>query len=135
MFKFVANEKKYWNFIRKLRNDERVQDGFIDKLPHITQEQQIEYMKEYQNNFYICLGFGGHGIKPTPVGYIRHISGDIGLCTSPTYHGRGIGTFMIKELVKRHPECYAKIKLDNVASIRAFEKAGFRKKYYLMEKD
>ena len=68
-----------------------------------------------------------------PVGYIRHMDGDIGVCTSPEYWGQGIGTFMIKELMKLHPECYAKIKLDNEASIRAFEKAGFKKKYYILE--
>ena len=135
MLKFIKNEIKYFEFIRKLRNDSRVQDGFIDELPHITPEQQIKYMEIYKDNFYICLGFGGHGIKPIPVGYIRQIDGDIGLCTDPTYQGRGIATFMINELMKLHPECFAKIKLDNVASIRAFEKAGFRKKYYLMEKD
>tara|TARA_R100000742_G_C4257758_1_gene75611 strand:+ start:484 stop:894 length:411 start_codon:yes stop_codon:yes gene_type:complete len=133
MFHFVKNHPKYYEFIRKLRNDEKVQGGFIDQLPHITKEQQKEYMNKYKDNFYICLGFGGDGIKPKPVGYIRHIDGDIGVCTDPTYQGRGIATFMIKELIKRHPNCYAKIKLDNEASIKAFEKAGFKKEYYILK--
>jgi RimJ/RimL family protein N-acetyltransferase len=133
MFHFVKNKPKYFEFIRKLRNDERVQGGFIDEMPSITQEQQVKYMEKYKDNFYICLGFGGDGLKPIPVGYIRHIDGDIAVCTNPIYHGNGIGTFMIEQLIKRHPKCHAKIKLDNEASIKAFEKAGFKKKYYILE--
>ena len=128
MFKFVKNEKKYWNFIRELRNDSRVQNGFVDELPQITEEQQNEYMKKYNDIFYVCIE------GDLPVGYIRHLDGDIGVCTHPDYWGRGIGSFMIDELMKLHPNSYAKIKLDNEASIRAFEKVGFKKKYYILEK-
>ena len=42
---------------------------------------------------------------------------------------------MINELMKKHPEAIAKVKLDNEASIGLFEKAGFKKKYYLLEKE
>ena len=128
MFKFVKNEKKYWNFIRELRNDSRVQNGFIDKLPKITKEQQDRYMEWNNDNFYVCIE------GDLPVGYIRNLGGDIGVCTHPDHWGRGIGSFMIDELMKLHPNCYAKIKLDNEASIRAFEKVGFKKKYYILEK-
>ena len=128
MFKFVKNKKKYWNFIRELRNDSRVQNGFVDELPKVTEEQQSEYMKKYNDIFYVCVE------GDLPVGYIRHLDGDIGVCTHPDYWGRGIGSFMIDELMKLHPNCYAKIKLDNEASIRAFEKVGFKKKYYILER-
>ena len=39
---------------------------------------------------------------------------------------------MVKELIKRHPNSVAKIKLDNQASLRAFEKAGFKKWGYVL---
>ena len=84
MFKFVKNEKKYWNFIRELRNDSRVQDGFIDKLPKITKEQQDRYMEWNNDNFYVCIE------GDSPVGYIRNLGGDIGVCTHPDHWGRGI---------------------------------------------
>ena len=126
---FVDNEIKYFEFIRKLRNDERVQDGFIDNLPYITEAQQIKYMEIYKDNFYVCLE------NDIPVGYIRQIDGDIGVCTHPDHWGKGIGEFLINELMEIHPECFAKVKLNNEASVRAFEKAGFKKKYYLMERD
>ena len=57
MFKFVKNEKKYHEFIRNLRNDERVQKELFDNSSFVTEEQQKEYMKKYNDNFYICLRF------------------------------------------------------------------------------
>ena len=128
MLKFIKNEKKYWNFIRKLRNDSRIQSGFVKQFPNVTEKQQIKYMEKYNDIFYICID------GDFPVGYIRQLEGDIAVCTHPDYTGRGIGSFMINELMKLHPDCYAKIKLDNKASIRAFEKVGFKKKYYILEK-
>jgi RimJ/RimL family protein N-acetyltransferase len=129
MFKLVVNQKKYWNFIRELRNDSKVQSGFIDTLPEITEEQQHLYMKKYNDNYYICLE------DDIPIGYIRQIDGDIGVCTHPDHWGKGAGSYMIDELMKLHPECYAKVKLNNIGSVKAFEKVGFKKKYYLMERD
>ena len=38
--------KEYWEFIRVLRNDKRVQVGFI-KSDYITPEMQINYMKKH----------------------------------------------------------------------------------------
>ena len=128
MLEFVKNKEEYFEFIRNLRNNEKVQDGFIENS-HITEDQQINYMKKYKTNFYVCLDDG------KPIGYIRQIDGDIGVCTHPDHWGKGVGSFMINELMKLHPECFAKVKLDNIASVKAFEKVGFKKKYYLMERD
>ena len=40
---------------------------------------------------------------------------------------------MIKELTNVRPQVYAKIKMDNISSIKAFEKAGYTKKYFILE--
>ncbi len=129
--KFVGNQPKYWEFIRTLRNAPQVQEGFIEQQPDINPEQQKEYMSKYNCHYYLALVVD----TDVPVGYIRHIDGDIGVCVHPAMFSQGVGTFMIKELMKLHPECFAKIKADNKASIKAFEKAGFKKKYIIMEKD
>jgi hypothetical protein len=44
-----------------------------------------------------------------------------------------VGTFMIKELTKIKKNNFAKIKVENISSIKAFEKAGYEKKYFLFE--
>ena len=99
------NEKQYWEFIRILRSDERVQNGFIQNS-NISKTQQEVYMEKYNNNYYICL------CDDKPCGFIGEIDGDI---------------------TKLRPNIYAKIKLDNISSIKAFEKAGYEKKYFLLE--
>ena len=120
------NSKKYWEFIRILRSDKRVQSGFIKKST-ITIKEQETYMKKYNNHYYVCL------YNDIPCGFIGEINGDIRLCTDPQYQGKGIGSFMIREITKLRPNIFAKIKLDNKASLKAFEKAGYVKKYYLLE--
>jgi len=119
----IENEKKYWEFIRILRSDERVQDGFIQNS---TIEQEV-YMEKYNNNYYICL------CDDKPCGFIGEIDGDIRVCTDPEHQGKGVGSFMISEITKLRPNIYAKVKLDNISSVKAFEKAGYEKKYFLLE--
>ena len=41
----VKCTEQYWEFIRTLRNDKRVLDGFI-KSTYITKEMQLNYMKK-----------------------------------------------------------------------------------------
>jgi len=125
--KLKPNKKDYWEFIRLLRADERVQSGFIQNTSKISQEQQEKYMENYNDNYYICLS------DDNPCGFIGEIDGDIRVCTHPDYQGKGVGSFMIKELTTLRPNIYAKVKMDNISSIRAFEKAGYEKKYYILE--
>ena len=122
----TKNEKKYWDFIRALRSNKSVENGFIDKVQISKKEQEI-YMKKYNDNYYVCLN------EQIPCGYIGEINGDIRLCTSPEFQGLGVGTFMIKELTKIKKNIFAKIKVENISSIKAFEKAGYEKKYFLFE--
>ena len=120
------NNKNYWEFIRILRSDKRVQSGFIEHSKITTMDQDT-YMNRYNNNYYVCL------CDDIPCGFIGEIDGDIRLCTAPEYQGKGIGTFMIREITKIRPNIFAKIKVDNMSSLRVFEKAGYVKKYFLLE--
>ena len=122
----TKNKKKYWEFIRALRSNKSVENGFIDKVQISKKEQEI-YMNKYNDNYYVCLN------EQIPCGYIGEINGDIRLCTSPEFHGQGVGTFMIKEFTKIKKNIFAKIKVENISSIKAFEKAGYETKYFLLE--
>jgi len=126
--KLVKNEPQYWEFLRSLRNDERVKDGFIQQ-EHITSEQHMNYMMVHGDIFYVCL------VDDMPAGYIRVLGDDIGVCTHPDFQKRGVGKFMVNEIAQQYPDACARIKIKNEASIRLFESCGFKKKYFLLEKE
>jgi len=126
----VKNEPIYYEFIRELRNDERVQYGFIESAS-ITKEQQEAYMKKYADCFRICV------IKETnkPVGYVGVINNDIRIATHPDHQKQGVASFMVEEIMKIYPDAQAKIKIDNEYSLKLFKKSGFKVKYYILEKE
>ena len=127
--KLVSNEEKYYEFIRELRNNPKNQDGWIDQNPNITSEQQLSYMKKYNDNYYVGL------VDGVPAGYIGQIDGDIRIATHPNFRRKGLAVFMLKELIKLHPGGCAKIKIGNIASEKTFLKAGFVLKFGLYEYD
>ena len=70
-----------------------------------------------------------------PVGYVGIIDDDIRVATHPSYQGKGVGTYMINEIMNLNPTAIAKVKVDNEASLKLFETCGFKKKYYILEKE
>ena len=123
----VKCTEQYWEFIRTLRNDKRVLDGFI-KSTYITKEMQLNYMKKNNKYFHVAL------INQTPVGYVGVIEDDIRVCTHPNYQGKGVGKFMINKCMEIWPTAFAKVKVNNEASIKLFESCGFTKKFYILTK-
>lgn len=123
----VKNNYIYWEFIRNLRNLDGVREGFIEQ-DIISSEDHQEYMKKYSDCFHICL------IDKIPAGYVGVIQDDIRVATHPNFQGQGVGKFMINQIMNINPNAYAKVKIDNQASLRLFKACGFEKKYYLLEK-
>jgi len=116
--KLVKNIPEYWEFIREVRNNYIIQKGFVEEV-YITTRQQIEYMGRYNDCYYICLH------KKDPIGFIGEINGDIRLAVIVEYQRLGVGRFMLNEFMKLRPNSCAKIKLNNIASIKLFESCGF----------
>jgi len=127
-YRLTPNEEKYWEFIRILRTTDGIAQGFI-KQNNISPIKQKEYMLKYNQCFRICLDGN------IPVGYVGIIDDDIRVATHPDHQGKGIGSFMINEVMKDTPSAVAKVKIDNKASLKLFEKCGFKLKYYLLEKE
>jgi RimJ/RimL family protein N-acetyltransferase len=133
--RLVENSRKYWNFIRKLRNDTAIQKGFVEQV-QITPAQQNKYMQKYNSNYYICLNG-----ENEPIGYIGEIGRDIRLAVVQEYQKKGVGKFMINSFMKLKPKSNAKVKLDNIASKRLFESCNFTmiskddKFYYFIKHD
>ena len=116
--KLVDCGPEYWNFVRVLRQDERVAEGFIETTPIEYQQQQI-YMQKYNKNYRIAL------VDGEPAGYVGVIDDDIRVCTHPSFQGMGVGKFMINECMKIWPTAYAKVKHGNTASDKLFLSCGF----------
>ena len=114
----VRCKTQYWEFVRQLRMDERVIDGFLETQP-ITEEQQNKYMIGNAQYYRICL------VDGKPAGYVGVIEDDIRVCTHPDFQGMGVGKFMIEECMKIWPTAYAKVKLGNTASDKLFLSCGF----------
>jgi ribosomal protein S18 acetylase RimI-like enzyme len=126
--KLVECTSNYWEFVRTLRTDARVVGGFIEQV-EITPEEQQRYMSKYSSCYRIAL------VEEVPVGFVGVIDNDIRVCTHPDYQGRGVGKFMINSCMDIWPEAFAKVKLDNEASIKLFESCGFSKKFFILTKD
>ena len=105
---------EYYEFVRLLRLDDRVRNSFLDDA-YITSEEQQTYMKKHADNYYICLLYDG------PAGYVGVIDDDIRICTHPDFVGKGVGKFMLKEIMKHYPNATGRIKEDNIPSIKLFE--------------
>jgi len=114
----VECTKEYWEFVRKLRMDDRVIDGFLQTHP-ITEEQQAKYMTGNSQYYRVAL------VDDKPAGYVGVIEDDIRVCTHPDFQGMGVGKFMIEECMKIWPTAFAKVKIGNTASDKLFLSCGF----------
>jgi len=123
--KLVSCEKKYWDFVMELRNVLR--EGFVCQ-GLIEKEDHYKYMERHADHYYICLE------GETPVGWVGSIDQDIRVATHPDHQKKGVGKFLINEIMNLYPNAFAKVKLDNEASLRLFESCGFKRKFYILEK-
>ena len=115
----------HWDAILEIRNENR--EGFGDPSM-IRSGAHCKYMFNHFSNYLLCVE------NDEVLGFIGHVNNDIRLATQKTYQKKGIGKFMVEGFMKKYPEALAKVKLDNEASLKLFERCGFNKKYYILEK-
>jgi len=113
----VSITPEHYEFVRELRMNPLVQGGFLEEA-QISKKAQEKYMAKHKQDYYICL------LYDIPVGYIGVLGGDIRFCTHPEYQGRGVGSYMLREVKKLYPNATGRIKKDNIPSQRAFDKAN-----------
>jgi len=126
MLKIIKNSKKYWDFIHSLRNDEEIKRGFISQ-DDILLENHYKYMKKFGKDYYICLD------EDKPVGFVGVVNGDIRFAVDKNLQNKGIGKFMISYIKNLYPNSSAKVKIENIKSLRCFENNGYKIKYYILE--
>lgn len=118
-----------WDYILKLRNENS--NSFIEQH-EISKEEHYNFMEKYGKDYFIfhrmCNGCKC-GSCLCPVGFIGIVDGDIRLCTDSKYRREGVSVEML-EFVRNHfPVAFGKVKKDNIASQKAFEKVGYNESY------
>ncbi|WP_296315256.1 GNAT family N-acetyltransferase [Winogradskyella sp. UBA3174] len=126
--KLVNCSQEYWEFVRRLRNDERVADGFIE-TEKITKSMQINYMRNQAQNYRVAI------LNGSALGYVGVIDDDFRICTHPDFQGKGVAKFMINESLKIWPNAFARVKISNVKSLKLFKTLGFKEKYIILTRD
>jgi hypothetical protein len=125
--KLVPTEPRHYEFIRILRTCPENTSGFEEQV-QITPDQQQKYMSKYASFYYICE------VDDIPVGFVGSIDGDIRVATDPKRKNEGHGKFMIEEIMKIFPDSFAKVKVENEASLALFRSSGFEPKYIILHK-
>jgi len=130
-------EEKDWDFILNLRNKKEFKKYFHNQ-ENIIKKDHYEYLNKQKNNsnffnWIICD-------NSNDVGYVRILDNDISIMIKPSYHGKGIGTDVIK-LVEIEAKklgikyLIGKMMIFNKKSEKIFANNGFKLKMYWYEKD
>lgn len=124
----VDNQRCFWDFIRRLRSDPRVQDGFRNNV-QITEAEQEAYMEARADCYIIAVENG------KPVGFAGVVDNDIRVCVDPAQQGRGVAKSLLREIISRHPGAEAVVKVENTASRRLFDGLGYQPRYVVYSRD
>ena len=117
----VKCETWHWDDVLEIRNENREGFGNSDIIPP---EDHFKYMTQHFKNYLICM----HLRKV--IGFIGHVENDIRLGTRKEHQRRGVAKLMVESFMKKYPEALAKVKLDNEASLKLFEKYMGKLRYY-----
>ena len=121
----VALDTTEWNEILNIRN--LTSHGF-GNTDQIDSETHFYFMKDNYHDYVVAE------MKGEIVGFGGVVKDDIRVAVHPDYQGLGIGKNIISVLSVKFPEAFAKVKIDNEASLKLFESCGFKKTWYILEK-
>ena len=121
----VALDTTEWNEILNIRNLTSHGFGNTGQIMYI---EHFHFMKEHYHNYVVAE------MKGEIVGFGGVVKDDIRVAVHPDYQKLGIGKNIISYLSVQHPDAFAKVKIDNEASLKLFESCGFKKTWYVLEK-
>ena len=111
----------YWDLIGKLRATSEISQFFCEEY-QFNSELQTKYMEVNSKYFHVVLvneEFAGY------IGLIGPNRNEITYCVDPKYQNKGLGTYMVTQIMQLSPKIWAKVKHNNPSSIYIFQKLGF----------
>jgi ribosomal protein S18 acetylase RimI-like enzyme len=129
--RLVKNNPSYWEFIRCLKNTDAARANSVSSHV-ITPDEHKNYMNRYGEQYFICLK------EDTPVGYVgANARGYISIAVAEFARGQGLGKFMLKTYCSYEDNATRRaiVSTSNDASLALFESCGFKKRYYIFEKE
>lgn len=138
-FECVQRSKQNAEFILKWRNDPETLRMSFHQQPKVWESFYQEFCEDYFNFSDLPPLFALSDDKRVaflrfrpvshPDGKVRRCC-DISINVSPEERGRGVGTHVLKEVrswvhQQGYDDLYAEVKVENAASRKAFEAAGF----------
>lgn len=121
----VVLDTTEWNEILNIRN--LTSHGF-GNTDQIDSDTHFCFMKENYQSYIVAE------MKGEIVGFGGVVKDDIRVAVHPDYQKLGIGKNIISYLSVQYPDAFAKVKIDNEASLKLFESCGFKKTWYVLEK-
>lgn len=120
-----------WEIIRRIRNFQK--EGFVDQHD-ITIKEHHDFMIENHEHYYVAVQNGNFSFGSYQVlGFVGikfntwqlDSIGDIRFAVHPYWPKQGVGTKMLQFIKEKYPQAVGKVKKNNIASNKAFEKAGY----------
>ncbi len=137
MLKLRKVNEEDWDFILKIRNEEKYRACFYNQ-EEISQKEHYEYLKKISKNpnffnWIICD-------DSKNVGYVRILNEDISIMIDLEFIGKGLGTKALKlteiEAKKNGiKKLVGRVMIDNEKSKKIFEKNNYKLLMYWYEKD
>ena len=124
----AGDDKKYWDEILKIRNENCF--GFGNNKP-INKKDHYCFMEKNYYDYFVYLDEVQNN---TVAGFVGCVNNDIRIAIKNEYKRLGLAKDLIYFIKKKYPNSFAKVKSDNIPSLKLFESCGFKKTWYVLEK-
>ncbi len=118
----IVDDIGYGDFILELRNT------LINPSNPLQYDEWNEYLENNHTWFARVALYNSN-----PVGYVGIFNNEITIAVIPDFQDRGIGLSLLQDMRKspafKKEKTYAKVRPENIKSLKAFKKAGFKTKY------
>jgi len=122
----VGKNKKYWNDILDIRNNNSFGFGDTSQIP---QDKHYEFIEKHYKDYFVLVLDDTDKVA----GFAGCVNGDIRVAVHENFKRRGIAKALVTFIRGKYPKSFAKIKSDNQASLKLFQSCGLKKTWCIYE--